>query len=242
MIPIPPELAVADEPFDLDTLDLTIAVDRQELADHVVLPSDRGEDLQTAHAEIEAVRRWHVEDDGAAEWAMRHLAAIDRERAAIAEQANLWYERIREWEGAEFDRLSPRAKFFVNRLSEYALRVRADDPKRATISLPSGKISTRAAKAPTVEIEDEEAVLKWASGALTDEEYEQVVKVTTKVLISEIRARVTVDEVERTEQAGPDDATLAWVDRRVVWKATGEVVPGLAAYVSETTATVTPAQ
>lgn len=214
---IPPDLALERAPFDLETLDR--AVDELEHGDGTV---------DVPESATGMVRRWEIADDGAAEWALRHLAAIEHERAAIQEQADLWFDQIHQWLNGELARVRPRAEFFEGHLKRYGLQVRADDPRRATVSLPSGKISTRVPSGPVADVEDEEKVIEWAAGSLTDEDYAAVIRTTQKALIVELRKRVVVAE--------NDGGAL------VVWRDSGEPVPGLAARQAETTATVTPAQ
>lgn len=232
---IPAELAPGPAPFADEELD--------EVLETGMLTDDQLEVVEEQlDAGLVAVHRWQVTDDGGAEWAMRMLAAIDAERAAIADQYAIWIEPIVAWRDEQLARLTPRRDFFAGHLERYALRVRAENPRRATISLPSGKVTTTAAQKPTVEIMDEEAVLKWAGDSLPAEEYELAVKTTTKPQIVEIRRLVKVEERRIAhDPEHPEDFEEPTVEHVVVWASTGEIVPGLSADFRTTTAKATPA-
>lgn len=233
-IPIPHELALEQEPFSEQELD--------EVLDTGPLSPEQLAELEGHLApELVAVHRWQIEDDQAAEWAMRMLAAIDLETSGIREQAALWVERINAWRNEATGRLHQRADFFDAQLRMYAIRVRRADPKRATISLPSGKISTRAPKEPKVEIANEEEFVKWAAETLPEEEFEQVVETVEKARILAIRKLVRVDSRNVIDNDDGHGNVEQHTEYSIVWDSTGEVVAGLSAELGAATATATPA-
>lgn len=167
--PIPADLTAAPE-WATDELD-------EALVAGAVLP--------------EVVERWQITEDGQAEWAMRKLAALAARADEVRAQARGWRNPIDEWERAELERVERPARFFAAHLERYGLDVRANDPRRATVPLPSGEIATRAPKAPTVTIDDEAALLAWLGEHLPGTLYGEVVKVTTTAQIMPLRRLVS---------------------------------------------------
>lgn len=134
-----------------------------------------------------------------AEWCMRRLAALRARDAEVVAQADVWKERVSSWERDERRRLAGGLAFFEERLRVYGLVRRAEDERNnKTTRLPSGRIKTTGPTGPPVPkvvVEDEAALLAWCeSGALTDEEHEQVVKIETSVRLSQLREIVAVVE------------------------------------------------
>lgn len=152
----------------------------------------------------ERARAWQITTTGAAEWAMGKLAAFEKQAMAIRQQAATWREPIDEWEADQMKRLRPRVDWFRGHLERYGLAWREENPREATIRLPSGEISTRRGSGPTVAISDEQIVLEWAKAHLDDDTYETVVKTTEKVKLSEFRALALIvdDDVPFCEQCG----------------------------------------
>lgn len=211
----------------------------------------------TIAADVEYAR-WVPTGIGQAEWAMLKLAALKAREREVTGKAREWAARIDEWFRAESERLAPGISFFDRALRAYAIQRRIE-AKEATSTLPSGYISTRTAKQPKVELDDEDAVVAWATEHLSSDVYDEVVKTTPKVLISELRKLVDVHEAlvgicvvchaaidERSGGAWqhivdqPDDHEVAPTNGyRVVLRETGEVIPGLHVEPPTTTATVT---
>jgi len=215
-------------------------------------------------AEVEPAQAWQPTTLGEAEWAMRKLAALKGRAAEAAIAARDWRGRIDEWERAELARVAPGIAFFEGRLKLYGLAQRTLT-KQATATLPSGYVSTTVAKTPTIEVDDEDAVLVWAADTLEAEPYDEVVKTKLSVLISALRklvsARPTMRPVchecgrdiveavvegnwEHLDEASVEDdhaaePTPGYV---VVYDETGEVVPGLVAFLKGSTASVTVAR
>lgn len=194
-MPIPPELAVDDEPVPGWLL--------EQWANHVLTEADdAGMDLAdmadtmlTADDDTaDEVQRWQITDDGAAEWAMRHLAVLNTERGQLSAQADEWVRRIRFWFDQAVRPIDVRAVFFTRHLERYALRRRAEDPKAKTLNLPSGRVATRLTS-PAVAVYDEERLIAWCKENLEPDETATVIRVTEKVLVAELRHHVVLVEV-----------------------------------------------
>lgn len=143
----------------------------------------------------EQARAWRIDGTGSAAWAMAHYAEADAAIKALEAQAVEWYARIDEWlaHGAKPYRRT--LEFFEGQLERYALDVREADPKRKSVTLPSGKVQTTA-RAAKVVVTDEDAVEAWAL-----ETNPGLIKWTSKVPLSSLREAVQIHRV----------VTLAWV-------------------------------
>lgn len=134
-----------------------------------------------------------LDDDRRAEWAMRRLRrARDRILDATL-QHDAWIRPIRDW----YDDVTAADRRIVQRLEAsleaYALMVRVrTNEKVKTVKLPSGEILTAGQKEPTVLVEDEELVMKWADDSLDADTYERVIKNEPRPLISELRKVVRI--------------------------------------------------
>lgn len=151
----------------------------------------------------EPVRSFRVEDVGAAEWAMRKLRAVERERTEAREQAAVWKAEVDVWLEAELARSASTAAFFTAHLERYAVQCRIETG-RATLTLPSGKVSTTQQKAKVV-VEDEAVVIAWAKTVFDPDEHNgygadaaaaaalaSIVKVKESVLLTGLREHVSV--------------------------------------------------
>lgn len=167
--PIPAELADADAPVWASELDEAIVV-----------------------GEAPVPGAWQIETAGQAEWAMRKLAVLAARVDEIDALASGWRTRINEWENSEHARIAPGIDRFSTLLREYGIARREENPKEATIRLPSGQIKTTKPKTPRVEIDDEEVLLAWLTENVASEMYEQIVQCTPKVKLTELRAAVEV--------------------------------------------------
>lgn len=184
-VPLPPELAAptpdADSWVDwvvayalelADDAGVDVTVPAADLADPASEPDDP--------ALPEAARRWRITDDGSAEWAMRHVAGAEADLERLGAQAADWAERISEWFRHQSKPLLAKRAFFQAHLERYALEVRAADPKRKSVVLPSGVVKTHASS-PRVQVADPEAALAWAR-----EHDPAAVKVVEDVLVSKL--------------------------------------------------------
>lgn len=169
-------------------------------------------------------RRWRIEDDNAAEWAMRVVASIDADLADLAEKADGWQQRIQHWFRQGRRPLLARRVLLEHHLKDYARRERERDPKRKTVKLPAGSVSSRAGS-PQAKVVDEAQVIAWARANLTDDACAEVVKVVESVLVSKLREVVTVGDVV---DAYDWEATLACSHVEEGYSLTIEDVPDVA--------------
>jgi phage host-nuclease inhibitor protein Gam len=135
---LPPDLALDEPPLTDDEVEGFIEAAAVKEDDDPNLP------------------RWRIEDDGAAEWAMRKLARELQARGPIVDQAEAWTSRIEEWLKATLAPFDRRIRWWEGHLTDYARRQR--EAGRKTVSLPSGKVSTRPVPA-SVKVADEAQVL-----------------------------------------------------------------------------------
>lgn len=203
-MPLPAETAVDVEPFTDD-----------ELARWYTYSDDDGP------GDVPTVERWSITDTGSAEWAMAKYAAAQAEVEAIDRQAQAHLQRIVDWQNRQTQRQRQSMTFFATHLTEWALRERDETGTKSQV-LPSGRVATRETK-PKAEVEDEAAVIDWARRlGLSPEELDDVLRVSEKLLVSGLRARVAV------------------YDGKVVDKVSGEVVPGMTVTAASVTADVQP--
>lgn len=132
-----------------------------------------------------------ISDTDRAEWEMSMLRKYTHDRDVATDQAAQWHARIDSWLDAESRESSFWVEYFTARLMEWAIAQRlGSDDKVKTIKLPSGSIPTRAsAESPIarVGIADPAALLAWAEAEELD-----IIKVEKKVLVTDLRAVVTV--------------------------------------------------
>lgn len=199
---------------------MTTAIDTETITDPdddtlaQVLDMHPNETRAEALADLTA--RFRVEDDRQATWAMRKArkaAQRIREVDAIAAEE---IERIQAWAVKERKRPEQDLNFFSGLLTDYALRVRAEDPKRKSVVTPYGTVQTRS-KAIGWEV-DEDTFLAWAKTNRPD-----LVKTTEKPLLAEAKKALTADENDL-----------------LVTTPEGEIVPGITLTPAGLTATVTP--
>lgn len=169
------------------------------------LPAVPLDEFDPAPPVLDADReRWRIEDDSAAEWALRKLASLrgkmeENRRIAEAER-----QRIDSWLEHANESLTRDAAYFEGVLGEYALRQRSD-ADRKSISLPHGMVKTRASSRK-YDVTDTDAFLSWA-------------RENAPVLI-----RVT-----EAPHKSNFEVCLDVRDGHVIEVETGEIVPGLAA-------------
>jgi hypothetical protein len=161
------------------------------IADSVELAALEGADPGAVGAlvarEDERSDRWRIENDGAAEWALRKYAAADDEIAQAKLRAEVWHRQIEDWLAERIARPAATRAFFAELLGDYALRVR-EETGRATLTLPSGAVPTRDEK-PKAVVVDERAFIEWAR-----EELREAVKESP--LVSNLRKHSVIVEVE----------------------------------------------
>lgn len=163
--------------------------------------------------------RFTITDDRAAAWAMRKLRGI---RAKQAENSQVYVDeiaRLDRWLSEVNAPLDRSASYFESILSDYAARCRDDEQDgRKTISLPTGKISTRTLQ-PKWSV-DPETFMQWARTAHPD-----LIRVKEEPDLSRIKDALDVHPASSGLIALSQD---------------GEVVPGITIEPSQVSITVTP--
>jgi phage host-nuclease inhibitor protein Gam len=140
---LPPFLAVDEEPLS----DEEVAGFIDAAAEQANAPAD---------ALLPPAPRWSIDSDEEAEWAMRKLALEHRALNQIEHQTAVWADRIDAWAASAAAPLERRIRFWTGHLEDYARRQR--EAGRNTVSVPSGKVSTRDVPA-SVKVADEATVL-----------------------------------------------------------------------------------
>ena len=85
---------------------------------------------------------FRINDDAAAEWAMRKLRTLKTTMAEKRQFAKDRKEAIDRWLTVITNPLESSIAFFEKLLEDYARRVREADPKRKSVVLPSGSVGT----------------------------------------------------------------------------------------------------
>lgn len=113
-------------------------------------------------AEAEARTPWRVDDEGAADWAARK---VKRARELIATKRA---ERDRivaaadEWLARETKTLEDDAAFFEGALGDWLRREIEQDPKgKKSRALPCGVTVNRTGGSPSLQVDDEAALVQW---------------------------------------------------------------------------------
>lgn len=155
--PLPAELALDEAPFDVDEFE---QLEPEQLTDE------------------HASRRWTITDDGAAEWAMRLLAAKQSEVDELAVKRDDWIDRITAWFDQAAKGPQRTISHFEALLERYAAE-RYEATKAATLSLPSGKVTSRKVGG-TLSIDEPERLLEWLREHLPDQ-VDDLVKVEPRL-------------------------------------------------------------
>lgn len=145
----------------------------------------------------ERAQAWRIDGTGSAAWAMAKVAEAEAAIEEITAQAVEWYGRIDEWlkdQGAPHLRTKA---FFEAHLERFALDQREADPKRKSLVLPGGKVSTTAKSAKVI-VTDEPELIQWAQSHAPEVVTERTM---TSVSLSELRRVVKARKL----------LTLAWV-------------------------------
>lgn len=189
---LPPSLALDEEPLDAGHLDEIVSEVVNEAESSGLSPAEVLESwIADARAGVATRDAWFVDGDGPAEWAMRKLAEIDANLAALDEQAVAYADKIRTWHSDARRRVSVQRAFFAGHLERYGIAVREANPKRSTIVLPSGKIATTDNRAK-VEVADDETLIEWVDENLPATVADVIAPTSRRVLISELRKIATV--------------------------------------------------
>lgn len=179
-----------------------------------------------------------VDNDGAAEWCMRHVRSIAVEQAANQAQRDAWVAEIDAWLASVNGPLQTARERFEAHLLNYQADRRAKDPDAKTLKLPSGQVPSTSS-APVVELvpadtaaekaKHEAAAIAWLRETFPEQLLEQAVpiKVTESLLKTGVRMLVQIVEVldvlddegepipeERFWRPSTDPAGKAWKDSR----------------------------
>lgn len=201
---LPAELTYDDAP-PLSDADLEAYGDAHVLAatdsglnvedvDPDLLVAEEGDAYAARHLVPAAVRRFRIEDDGTAAWAMAKVADIDVALAELTDSADGYRRRIALWFDRAAKPLKGRRLLLEGHLKDYARRERERDPKRKTVTLPTGKVSSRSSQ-PAVKVADEAEVIGWAKAHLEGDDLELVVKVVESVRVSNLREHATIRQL-----------------------------------------------
>lgn len=184
MEPIPAEL--------VDAPDIDLEVVEAHIIDDPRPASEVAAEIVAAQTDGDTIAPWRCDTLDAAEWLLRKVGAADREVAEVRRQATEWRQRIDEWEDDAVRRPEARRAWAVAHLTVFALAERAAG--RKSVTLPSGKVSTRQASKPTVRVADPDVFVQWAKASLS--EAEQAMALTApKPLVSGIRTLVHAHEI-----------------------------------------------
>lgn len=154
---------------------------------------------------------WSINDDAAAEWALRKLTHLKAAMDADRKLAEAEVERVNAWLAEKQRAYENEASFFENQLKSYHWRRFVADPKAKTIKLPHGRLICRKQQ-PEYTI-DADVLL-----AYVKENHPQLVKVKESTNWSVFKGFI--------ELAEPEGITAKCVDIT-----TGEVVEGVVAII-----------
>lgn len=165
-----------------------------------------------AAADVGATDReaWSINDDNAANWALRRIKQIERSIAKRKEFVDREIASLKAWLEEENERDIRDIQFFTSHLEAYFRRLQNEGTlgKRKSYTLPNGTLQMRAAQ-PKFE-RDDSRLLEWAVATGDD----TLIKTKVEPAWGEIRKKLRV------------------LDNGVVVHAeTGEVVPGVTAVV-----------
>lgn len=179
-LPLPPELAIAREPFSIPQLDEALAA-----------PSAPAS---------ERIQHWQITDDDEAEWAARNAVRFSKEMNEIKAHHTEWVRQVDAWLDARLAPLRARYRFFAQHLEQYALRVREESKgETLRVTLPSGYVQTTKVN-DAVDIADPDAVLAWAKVHAP-----AAIKVTEEVQVTALRKLAKVVRVPTAVTLGCGD-------------------------------------
>ena len=105
---------------------------------------------------------WQIEDDGAAQWALRKIGRANRELMRLQEAAEYETAGIQQWLDEVSSPLARTIGFFESKLVEYRRRLEDENPDLPlTYKLPGGDLTRRAGRVRST-VTDSEAFTAWA--------------------------------------------------------------------------------
>lgn len=138
--PLPPELAIAEEPFTDDEFE----------------------------RRSERVVGFQIDSIDVAEWAMAKHAALNAE-LDVANRRRIGYiERIEAWFARDANRLHANIDFFSMHLKAYMRDRRDADGRTKSIDFPSGRLTSHGSQ-PRVTVTNDDAVVAWLEQQGLDE-------------------------------------------------------------------------
>jgi phage host-nuclease inhibitor protein Gam len=167
---LPPELVLDEPPWSEQELDALAA------------EAEAGYD-------VERMRTRELAGTEQAQWAMAELARLRGLLGELKVQSDAWTARITKWYEDSTHPLKGRAAFLEDRLEHYALAMR-ERFDTATVKLPSGEVTTRKSAAKVVSTDDD-AVIAWLKDNATQLDFDDCVRTTYELRISEVRKHVS---------------------------------------------------
>ena len=133
-----------------------------ELYDYMNDPTDE----QRVGQEEETGKPFAIESQEQAAWAIRKIKLIEKRRAEAIATAEAEANKIKSWAKAQEEKADRERSYFDHLLREYMDRLREEDPKLKTLSLPGGKLQVR--KQQPEYTYNDETLLPWAKKNLPD--------------------------------------------------------------------------
>lgn len=189
-------------------------------------------DPDTEAPDRPSTERFRIEDDSAAEWAMRKLAAATARAQEIDAAAQQHHEEIDRWVDRRMRPARREVEFFEAILVDYGIR-QVEEAKRKTVDVPSGKIrSLDRRETPKIVVTNPADLAAWAGTTLSGDDASEVVPPQDpKVLVSKL-----ADHVEVVLARDADDRI---VGARIIDE-NGVEVPGVAVEYGDLTTKAVP--
>jgi hypothetical protein len=194
---LPPELAMDEPPVSDEEYEAWAAGEVQSAeANAVALPDGWEPDELPLHFREIANAEYDFE---LAEHLMAKLAAVKAEQDADQAHLKEYVDRLKRWYEPRTKRRKVLVAFLEGSLTGMLRRLHEADPKKKSVSLPSGSITSTGPKAGNelvVEFDGgkvgQDAFIEWALAHGRSD----MVQVEYKVLISDVREGVRIDESE----------------------------------------------
>lgn len=194
-VPMPAELVqpdlVADEFVDYITGEILAVAERDGVEPEAVVMQMRADCVEADTGP----RRWSIDNDNAAEWAMRQCARAQATIDGHIAQAQEWAAQIDAWLNDVTKAPVATRAFFEPQLEQYAIERRgADEKNNKTTKLPSGVVKTTSSS-PSVKVADEAKVVAWADDKLPKATAEKVAATKRQVYVAPLRDECTIVDV-----------------------------------------------
>jgi len=123
-------------------------------------------EIQDLNEEIQEHQGFSIENLESANWALRKIAALQKQKTENDELAQKEIDRIKLWQTAEDKKTQQSIEFFESLLTGYFIREREQDPK-FKISTPYGKVTAKKQQ-PKWEYNDQKAIESLKAAELTE--------------------------------------------------------------------------